>query len=491
MKITRSKLRRIIREEISRELIAEIDPHIASDAMVQRYADAETEEEFDQAQRHADDESRMMADVVENPLYLPTGMTWAVGTLGIALVDFAVDMAYAANHLRQGFAILDDVLICVASEKTTGSPPKAGECPTQEDIEIAHGKILEGSIELSVGALMWYGPLWLVKAAKYGWSNLAKSTWSTRGRSPTPEEIDLLKRARTEVLSDEAIAASAAAGAQRTELEATQNLLDDAIEGFRITGRPTIVHGPPGRQGGTTTTTKQGGSVVTSSTIKPHEVENFADGLPHRVTYRFSRPGKQGTQGSTEYEVMLARNGPDEPMDIDFGELVLIPPARSRRPGVADEKEFSYGLTGHRDVRGLLDDVVSAVEDFTLRYPNEKKFTFSGIPDSNTAWTGPMPTGVPGQEYFTKRDRTYHRVLKRRMERNSGFSDRISSIDYKNVMGMGGSEVQGSTLITLNELRRIIREELLSEQFAQGFGHEPGAEQYGSDTDPETEAGII
>jgi len=45
--------------------------------------------------------------------------------------------------------------------------------------------------------------------------------------------------------------------------------------------------------------------------------------------------------------------------------------------------------------------------------------------------------------------------------------------------------------ITRRHLRRIIREELLSEQFAQGLGHEPGAEQYASDPDPETEAGWI
>ena len=203
MKITESKIRRIIREELLIESPIDIPglTGVRMDPMTQ--AEMERTGAADILRQQ-----RMQSTIPTlGELIIDFGSAIVMGT-----VEFAVDAVNARIDLQ--------VNLMQAAQAEPGSEEQA-DFLTQAT---------NNALDIAIANLMWYGPgiafKGLSKGGQWLWPAIKNAKPSSRA-VPTSESQSLLKEFRANLLTDDFIAA---AGSDRSRLQKAADIIDDAIK---------------------------------------------------------------------------------------------------------------------------------------------------------------------------------------------------------------------------------------------------------------------
>ena len=344
------------------------------------------------------------ADTFFNPA---TILVSGAADLVVGTGEWAINLLYSGVELR---ANLGAYL----------SPPES----STQTREVYLRQASDAAYEVAIGNLMWYGLNAIGPIGKKIVEKVPslKSSQVTKGKPTAQQQKDLVTF-RDEVLTDSL--------AITPELKAQKEIIDAAIE----TNKKYNFEKPPQA---VAVKSKPKSSKSPEPLPKPSEIRLFDDLAdesgyiaPQTVRYNISHKGDDLT-------VILHKETQSSPVDITF---------------VPKDASWDLSLTSRGDVRGLLDKVVSSVKSYNRQFPKEKNFVFSGVPHG----TGYLEKGAG---YATKRDRAYNMFMNRTIKRDPDLSDIVSSTGYQTIKGHDGRP-QGVTVITLKELHKIIREEIL------------------------------
>jgi len=146
------------------------------------------------------------------------------------------------------------------------------------------------------------------------------------------------------------------------------------------------------------------------------------------------------TIDGSSYYVDFVRKSHDAPVEISF-----------IAASSADAGELVYNMTGRGHPFRVLRGVLDTFSDFHKNFPNEKSFIFRGFAGDDAAFNW-------GVESVTKRTRVFRKFMERAITRDPELASVV-----KKISDLSWVEDPNTIKIDLNELRRIIREELLIE----------------------------
>ena len=147
----------------------------------------------------------------------------------------------------------------------------------------------------------------------------------------------------------------------------------------------------------------------------------------------------------SSYYVDFVRRSHNAPVEISF-----------IAASAADAGELVYNMTGRGHPFKVLRGVLDTVADFTKKFPEEKSFIFRGFSGDDMAFNW-------GTASVTKRTRVFRKFMERAISRDPELSTMV-----KKISDLSWADDPNTIKIDLNELKRIIREELLREQVFDG-----------------------